>query len=360
LNIVNDPVVIDESIYYDQINKYVENVKNIDGVISVYLMGSIKAPGLSDIDIIVVVDDSFDSRRSAKLSVKDMDERVFLHGPIVIPYSLSRTIQYIFYASNLQCLYGEPCLQEWEDIDNEERKLLASCYLVDFIESRFLQLSLLPGGEVDKRSWLTRVWSTVHSLELYQYVLNEELPKEIKIMEATIKQTRYDWLKNNSITDELFIEALEAAKRVNKFIFFSILDYYYGEPKLKEDLKITSGTKKLLFSNDTCCDSLNYSHHSFTILKRKVNIYSANHKPTYLAYLQDYYDVKVKWYHPPNKVDELIKIKRKRKEHVLFHRAWLDEHAKGARSMKGYIGLDTSVRWTVKNIIERVLVELVV
>ncbi|MPS32398.1 MULTISPECIES: hypothetical protein [unclassified Salinivibrio] len=360
MKIVNDPAVIDESVYYSQISKYLENVKNIDGVISIYLMGSIKAPGLSDIDIIVVVTDDFDNRQSGRLSVKNMDERVFLHGPIVVPYSLSRNIQYVFYASNLQCIYGESCLQKWDDISTEERKLLASCYLVDFIESRFLQFSLLEGGEVDKRSWLTRVWSTVHSLELYQHVVKEELPEKIKNMEAIIRQTRYDWLKKSSIPNELFIEALKAAEKANKFIFLSILEYYYGAPKLKKDLKIISGAKKILFSNDISSELLSYRSKNLMVLKRKVNVYAAEHKPTYLAYLQDYYDVKVEWHHPPNKADKLKAIKNKRKEHVFFHRSWLDEHAKDSGSMKGYIGLDTSVKWTIKKVIERALVELVV
>ena len=320
-------------------------------------MGSIKAPGLSDIDILVVVDDDFKSAESKRLSISTMDRRVFLHGPIIIPESLASNLQYIFYASNLQCIFGSECLQEWEGLGPVNRKILASCYLVDFIESRFLQFAEIDYFGVDKRAWLTRIWSTVHSLELYEYAFGCPIPDNIKSLMITVKQTRLDWLNNEYIDDMIFLNALDASLDINNFIFFNSLNFMYGRPCINEVVNVITGLKNIKFSNSMEGRKL-YSFKNYKIMGKSFNVFFVAHGPSYLAHLQNYKNIKVNWKVAPE-VDEGVKeIKVKRKNLVAQHISWLDLHAPASRSMKGYLGIDVNSRKNFKRNVKTVLTKL--
>lgn len=358
MEIINDPKYIDFSTYEEQIEIYKKNALELEGVYSIYLMGSIKAPGLSDIDVIVVVEDDFNVNLSSRLSVLGLDVRVFLHGPIVIPISLADSIQQIFYASNLKCIYGVECLQEWKSLEPEKRKLLSVCYLMDFIESRFLQYANIGEGPIDKRAWLTRIWSTIHSLSLYRIAVGGEAPNYILNLEKKIKLTREVWFKSLEVNDEMFVDALDASSKINNFIFNDVLELYYGNPILKKKYTIKKGLKKLEFKNSI--ESPDYNIKSYSLFGKTVGVVLAGHSPRYLAHLQGYMELKPSWEVLPIVSKNLEEIKKERSELVASHATWLMEHARGAKSMKGYLGINTTEVRGVKSTIKKLLTHLVV
>lgn len=335
---INEPVYIDKSVYTDQIEKYKQRVVTLPGVRSLYLMGSINAPGLSDIDVIVVVDDDFSRELSNELSVSGLDNRIFLHGPIVVPKSLAENFQYIFYASNLKCLFGEKILQDWDDLLADQKKFLSVCYLIDFIESRFMQFSALNEDYINKRAWLTRIWSTVHSLFLYQFVSETPVPKSILKLADIVKLTRKQWLKNQVVEDDVFFSALDASRKINDFIFFNTLHLYYGKPALGRRHVITKRGKKLKFKNEF--KHVNLQRKEISFLKKKLAIVVAEHNSVYLAHLQTYLEEEVSWKVWPIQNNELEKIKQKRKKLVAEHLSWIKVYAPESGSMKGYLGID--------------------
>src|SRR6056297_896623 len=99
MRVVNPPKNVPIDNYKKAVDAYLEKIKKVPGILSVYLMGGFSAPGLSDIDIIVVVDDNFSSLNSHLLDVKGIDEYLFIHGPLVFPRKLACHIQSIVYAS---------------------------------------------------------------------------------------------------------------------------------------------------------------------------------------------------------------------------------------------------------------------
>ncbi|WP_421911082.1 hypothetical protein [Marinobacter sp.] len=358
MEIVNEPVSIDFDFYNKQIDEYVSRVKEVPGVCSIYLMGSINAPGLSDIDVLVVVSDDFDRDNSKALSVLDLDSRVFLHGPIIIPKSLSQKVQYIFYASNLSCIYGDECLQAWEDLRAGERKKLAACYLIDFIESRFMQFSSIGCSKIDKRAWLTRIWSTVHSLELYQCAFENGVPERVSSLAELVKRTRSDWLEFGVVKEKVFLDGLKASAEINEFIFFNALERLYGCPIINGKFRIVSGSRSIKFHNNMQ-GKKKYYLAGYKLLNKHLNIFVAEHGPSYLAHLEHYSDIKIGWHYFPRKNEELERVKFKRKEIVACHNFWINSHAPKSGSMRGYLGVDNGLALGLKGRIKSVLSYLV-
>jgi hypothetical protein len=334
----NEPVYIDRSFYESQIEAYTSRVINIPGVRSVYQMGNIKAPGLSDIDIIVVVNDDFDKVFSHKLSTSGLDQRVFLHGPIVIPKFLAASIQHIFYTSKLKHKYGEQCLQKWDNLNIEDKKFLSVCYIIDFIESRFMQFCALKESYIDKRSWLTRIWSTVHSLYLYRFAIDNPIPENILYLENKIKLTREHWLDKYSVENKIFFDGLLASFKISDFLFNNILEAYYGNPILGMQYISRGSVKKIRFIDHLSNQS--YRLKRYGLGKKHFDAVIAEHNPRYLAHLQEYMKKEIKWQVEPLKNDKLQNVKINREKIVTQHASWLAKHAPQSGSMKGYLGID--------------------
>ena len=357
MKIIKEPCYICLSEYQRQIELYKKRVAGVCGVISIYLMGSIRSPGLSDIDIIVITEDEFDSALSSKLAVTDLDSRIFLHGPVVVPYSLVDSFQSIIYASNLKCIYGPDCLSTWDSLDLSKRKLLSICYLIDFIESRMLQFAMTGLRPVDKRAWLTRVWSTMHSLFLYKNYCEVNVPEEINFLEKKINKTRIDWVEKNHVEDEVFFDSLVASEKINNFIFDRVLLLSYGRPLLQSPFKIKSHSKVYYFDNEYVYPKYNVK--LLELFRKKVLITVARQCPSYLAHIQGYISCKPSWEVEPTMFHELEYIKRKRSELVKQHSIWLMPRAPYAQSRSGYLGVEPikiyGFRATINDFLARIL-----
>src|SRR5690606_22672293 len=127
-----------------------------------------------------VVDDGFAAEDAGALSVKGIDDRLFLHGPIVLPNFLWSDLQWIIYASNLRVVWGAADLPLFDEIQRNCAAILAAVYIIDFCESRMVQFADADcTGSLDMRSWCTRVWSVTHSVYLGKRFLDLRVPEHI-------------------------------------------------------------------------------------------------------------------------------------------------------------------------------------
>ena len=145
MKIINQPQFLSKKDYDDELSLYLQNAEDSEGLISILTMGSVGAPGLSDLDLICVVKEDAKANTVHTLDLpKGAQERgILLHGPILIPKSLFSNLHYIFPVSNLIDCSGESLLQNISPVSNEEEKSLALAYLVDFTLSRLLQHSVV-------------------------------------------------------------------------------------------------------------------------------------------------------------------------------------------------------------------------
>ncbi len=352
MNFRNAPCLIKYSEYEHAIDTYLERVTNIQGVSSVYTMGSIGAPGLSDIDIIIVVKDDFSPNLSANLSTLDIDSRLFIHGPVIIPQSMTGDFQYIIYATGLKKLHGSDILPNFSDLDNSTAKILRLCYLIDFLESRQIQYThALSVKEVDQRAWMARLWSLTHSEKLF-LDSNLELHKNDRNTLGKIKNLRSKWLIKSMFDSSLFKKTFYESIQVSKNLLMAALQDLHSEHPscYKKTKSIVTGNKKFFFDEqENLCS---YRMATLSMMGKKSFFYTATWNPIYVEHLKKYGIIK----------DRNCCQRKSAKSDILLKRAlivkkhwnWLDVTCPYAGAMAGYL----SFRMNNQKIIQKFISEL--
>jgi len=357
MEIINQPQYIPLDTYETVIEEYVKKVKSVRGVVAILSMGSMRAQGLSDLDLIAVKDDCFDIGQSDKLATRNIDNRLFIHGPVVIPKSLMDKLQLILYASNLKLLWGEiERIPHFCQQRAELQKLLSSIYLVDFTESRFLQFADFKRAKtVDKRAWLARIWSLTHSYELIKKAGEGLAYNKLDIYLERIRHTRAHWLESKSVSDTLFIEALNDAEVLNGKIFERAVQQLWGDPELLTENSFWSGTK--LFKFMDLKGGVEYKSREVKFMNKVVQGYECKQNPGYLAHLSQY-DKKINptWAIQPNENAKIQNLMTERYDLIIKHANWLKEHAYYSGSLGGYVGLNTRKNTISKSFLKNLIV----
>lgn len=136
--------------YEEALKIFLERIKDVPGVVSVYESGTgVSRPGISDIDLIVVVEDDADSEIIREgISEAKTDEYFFFHGPEV----LTREGFEEYY--NVLPMPKELYLHHGEELEYEQNREPFNylCYLVDSVNTtypmEFLDFLFFPGLSV--------------------------------------------------------------------------------------------------------------------------------------------------------------------------------------------------------------------
>jgi hypothetical protein len=323
--------------YHRAIESYAARLREVHGVRSIYTMGSIKAPGLSDLDVIVVVDDDFEPRFSARLSVRGVDDRLFIHGPVVVPASLAGDLQYIIYATGLTRLHGDDDIPEFHDLTCESRAALRFAYLIDFLESRQVQYTdALNEGRVDQRAWMTRLWSLTHS----EALLDESglnLESRDRALLDRIRDLRRRWIDSAEIDSGEFVAVFLESIHTGRRMLFAALQGAYGDSVAHESPThtVSAGNKLIVF--DASVPVCEYRIWGRPSIRRRLPLYVARWNPIYAEHLRCYgFSSNSKISCSPGRSEQHLS---KRASVVKRHWEWLGVHCPDANSLAGYLGL---------------------
>jgi len=350
LTVTNEPYPIPRSDYEDEIAKYLDQIKSVQGMLSVMTMGSIKAPGLSDIDVICVVDDDFPSHQASRLSVKNLRGDLFLHGPVVIPVSLLEKLQYIIYASNLKTIWGEETHQRVDLPDIEVMQDLSLAYTIDFSESRFGQYTAAKESrQIDMRRWMTRLWSFVHTRDLCKSSGTALSSRSQEVIERIVS-LRHDWLAGKVCESAEFIEIFLQSETVLQEVFLTackIACKKIGSPLSYSTTKVfTSKNKRIACSPD--CE-----YPTATTLKiPRVPLLRTTVAPAnYASYLSQYLTPEGNAKSPRS---NFIRTLHKRSRYVKALKKFHQEKSLSF-SMGGYLGLPLPQEKTMKEAIFKLI-----
>jgi hypothetical protein len=192
----NEPRPIPLSAYERALDRFVHRVSQVPGVLAIYQIGSISCPGISDIDLIVVVDPSqgpFGTKTSVQ--VEDEGEAVlFFHQPIHVDPALMSQIYHLFYVSDLRRVWGEAI--DIVEPTHDEEQVLNAVKLVEvliFDISRTF-VSLLVAPVYDVRAGLLRINALYHTLHLWSDG-GEQLRKEWQEYIDAVMGLRRAWFE---------------------------------------------------------------------------------------------------------------------------------------------------------------------
>ena len=332
----NRPVAVELEEYDRAIRSYIAKVTSIPGVRSAYTMGSIKAPGLSDIDMILVVNDNFESGDSHRLSTSGIDNRLFLHGPVVLPISMTPNLQYVIYATGLDRRHGEDALPAFEQLDAEVANTLRMAYAIDFLQSRQVQYErVLRSRRIDQRAWMTRLWSLTHSEALFDDAGVEIDDSDRHVLER-VRNLREQWNEAHSIDDREFIEVFLLSMQTSRSLWLSALNYGYERTDERTDcLKFRANN--MLFEFREEFESCEAGFRMIRIPRFPVTIQHIKANPIYVAHLAMYGYVDANLVRATSKLDGSCLAARARQ--VRQHQDWISRHCARAGSMSGYTGI---------------------
>jgi hypothetical protein len=101
--------------YQTALDRYLKQAARTKGVKAVYQVGSfgsVSVPGISDIDLVLIVDEKITNKEISKLSLHNLsedDQDIFLHNPWVVTVQTSAIFFETNYITNLVKVYGENC-----------------------------------------------------------------------------------------------------------------------------------------------------------------------------------------------------------------------------------------------------------
>jgi len=222
----NEPRKFTLKDYEHEIGRVVNVLSQCDDVISIYQIGEVSCPGISDLDFIVVVRDKMKNSVDYKKRISGLRKNSFMlmHPPYTVSRSLAPKIIYAIPIFNLIKLYGEN-IQFQKPADT---RLLDLTILVDLISFywprefldlltkkkhysknlylRVLMTDFLPCKSkyvIDTRNVLVRLNGMKYTLSLYNRLTGKNIPRlETPVKKAislrnkwfTLSEDRYDQL----------------------------------------------------------------------------------------------------------------------------------------------------------------------
>lgn len=236
------PKFIERKEYLNAINKIVELLKTQSGIISIYKMGSINHPGISDIDIFVVFDDNEKNTFNPNDYFKGILRYLFTHNIGAISKSHFNVINKYSFFHNITHLWGEKVSQTQVNLKQSELELLQFQTALEFLVSNFIDLSIqLKYGVIKLRMLLQHIKAIRYDLEflkvtsgaLYKHVY-QLLDWMDKWFENPVDLKEFcEWI------DKYYIELKNFLIEQTKEIFLYLPEW--ANTKLSHNIKIELG-----------------------------------------------------------------------------------------------------------------------
>jgi len=172
--------------------RFVDYFKRHSDVKAIYEMGSVKDPGISDLDLILVLSPKCRLTTEDFQFLESLDSYLFAHRPFVISDTLFPFAPYLFFASNLNKLWGEDYALLCPDHEPEQRQL-AWLLAAEAAVGRLLDLVFQTawGQGVSLRGMLLKLNSIKHNINL-----SREFTGEFHIFDKFISEVtalRIQW-----------------------------------------------------------------------------------------------------------------------------------------------------------------------
>ncbi|MFM7217725.1 MAG: hypothetical protein ACKO1U_06880 [Bacteroidota bacterium] len=129
------------SLYAEAVQSAVDRIKQIDGLVAVYSIGSVGAPGISDIDLVVVFEDATVWKEELRSGMSPFQRNLFVHAAYGTCKSLLLEGQRYTFFKPYKLLHGSDLLYgaNFPEPDGEVRDQVALEYLLRFFLSMKMQ-----------------------------------------------------------------------------------------------------------------------------------------------------------------------------------------------------------------------------
>jgi len=230
--------------YYLTLSRYVESVKN-DDILSIYQIGSVSNPGISDLDIILILKNLIrykDVDAYSIANLDDLDRYIFMHNIYVLPESVSDAISVVFNIENINLVYGDDLKNRINgkfDIRTDTNAKVAC--IIDFGLDilKGLILSILD-RKVLVRPMLCLLFSLRHTILLYNALCLSPLACEKDFISKIVELRNACFTISRLTLQKELLSLIEAGIMILAEILANInlllkSPGYFGEIDLRED-----------------------------------------------------------------------------------------------------------------------------
>lgn len=180
------------SAYDDARNSYIEQLVADLAPLAVYEYGRVGAPGISDIDLLVVVDPER-SVRKVKPPVLDSSGRYLIDKPILLSPNAFRNLRRLIFVDPLDPLYGQTSTPI--EVPDEEARILSAALFIDFshiLLHRFNKMRFV--RRLSIRNTLLRLNSIHHSARVAERC-GAAVGQDVKSLLAAVHDLRSNWFE---------------------------------------------------------------------------------------------------------------------------------------------------------------------
>ncbi len=232
LRFINYPEFIPKDAYDKLACRVAEKLLRSKSVCSVYQMGSVKNPGISDLDIIAIFNDGSACDVNIQEGLSGQDSLILTHGSFGIPRSKINLSQSYNFLTNLNLLGGED-LHLLEEPDSEMLKELKVQIALEYMLKMYITLDAqITFGIIKLRSFLLQAKAIIFDLELLGIRDGELYNIVMKVIEI-----RNNWFNKAPELSELQNLVVSFQKELKTVLDEMFHDSVYSLPS--EKLKIT-------------------------------------------------------------------------------------------------------------------------
>mgnify|MGYP001155231725 CR=1 FL=1 len=193
MKIIDFPLEYSVKNYELAIQAHVEELSKVQEVKSVYQIGGLSTPGISDIDLVVVFEDGFEYQTNPRLVNSGIANYLFTHGLYGTSHLyFSESLKFTFF-HNFKLLYGED-LNLNNVISNSNQKLLKEQIALEFLFKMYVNLIVQKSYNTIK---LRSIFLHIKALHYDFEFLNIQPKKVLKFVEEGIA------LRNNWFSGEV-------------------------------------------------------------------------------------------------------------------------------------------------------------
>jgi hypothetical protein len=142
LSFTDIPRFVSPEIYSLAIKRMVERLKTFPGVISIYQVGGVSTPGISDIDMLVVFQDGIKMQANPIEKLSSADKYLFTHNLFGTSESLLSELEQYTYFANYRFLSGRELDLKSLHINAEEEKILKKQIALEYLVKAFITSSV--------------------------------------------------------------------------------------------------------------------------------------------------------------------------------------------------------------------------
>jgi|GEM_PF-1489470 len=251
------PVEYDMNFYNTTKQNYINALTKQKGIVSIYQMGSVSMPGISDIDFIVVVDKEFGNDELKQCinefyKLTDAERYVIKHPPSAfISEELFGKTSYIHPTFNLARLFGDELLKGELEQAKPVMQLIniVDLFLMEFPVEFFNELQ---DKEIAVRNYLMRMKSLTLSANIMR-ANGIEIPQDVQIFLDNILGLISSWFTNDDKTNlKMITQSILKAEDTILQIIESLRNKFIGLGFTVDCNEKTAGiyAGKVFFVND--------------------------------------------------------------------------------------------------------------